>query len=245
MHDLHAHLTDEQLSTYLDDRLDAPERDLAHDHLQSCADCNLTLQELTFTVHALRELPAPPLPRSFQIVEPPRVSLWSRIFGSGIALQGLAGAAAALFVVLLSADMASLTSPAGIVPLSQPQATATKQNVQATMMPAPTSAAARASEAAPAAAPPPAQAPAPAAAPPGAGADQPAPSTSASAPQADSAAGKRLEGSGSIPLETLTARDGSAAASSSVPRLSSATLAAGLVAILLVIIAVVRTVRRA
>src|SRR5688572_10701154 len=125
MPDLNAHLTDEQLSTFVDDRLDTAERVDANLHLQSCADCNQSLQELTYTVRVLHALPTPSLPRSFQIVEPSRTSFWTRLFGSGVALQGLAAASAALFVVLFSADMMSLTSPVVIVPIApaaQPRA---------------------------------------------------------------------------------------------------------------------------
>jgi anti-sigma factor RsiW len=255
MHDVNTHLTDEQLSTYLDNRLDAPEGEAAHGHLHVCAECNRSLQELTYTVQALREMAVPPLPRSFQIVEEPKTSFWARLFGSGIAIQGLAAAAAGLFVVLLSADLASLTSPAGIVPLApaaQPKAVAPADSAQPTMLPYnPPAAAGRTSASAPGAAGrTSASAPAPAAPAPG----TPAPTAQAAgAPAQDVARATTVvaeqrarEVSDSARLEALTAVDGSAAtAARAVPRLSLATLVAGLVAVLLIITAVVRTVRKA
>jgi len=238
MHDVNAHLTDEQLSLFLDDRLDSTEVGAVHGHLESCDECNRSLQELTATVLALRALPVPPVPRSFQLVEPPKVSLWSRLFGSGVALQGLAAAAAALFVVLLSTDMWTESSRGSIVPLVQPVAEAPKQSLQSTTSPNNQPAAAgRANQAAPAAARP---------APPAA-AVQVAPTDSANlADDADTAqslsASDRSEGAR---LESLTARNGSASAAGVFPRLSAVTTAVGLVALLLIIAAVARTLRRA
>jgi hypothetical protein len=236
MHDLNAHLTDEQLSLFLDDRLDSPEVDTVNRHLQSCDECHRSLQELTAAVQALRTLPVPPLPRSFQIVEPPKVSLWSRLFGSGVALQGLAAAAAALFVVLLSTDMWSSYSNAGIVPLAQPAAEAPKQSLQSTTLPnGQPAAAGRASQAAPAA---------PRAAPAVAVQATPTDSESVSL-QADTAESTSAsDRSESTRLESLTARNGSSAAAGALPRLSAATMAVGLVAVLLIITTVARTVRR-
>jgi hypothetical protein len=238
MHDVNAHLTDEQLSLLLDDRVDPVEVGAVNGHLQSCDQCNRSLQELTATVQALRALPVPPLPRSFQIPEPSRASLWSRLFGSGMALQGLAAAAAALFVVLLSTDMWTESSRGSIVPLVQPVAEAPKQSLQATTLPNNQPAAAgRASQAAPAAARPAAPA----------AVVRAAPTDSANlADDADTAqslsASDRSEGAR---LESLTARNGSAAAAGAFPHLSAATKAVGFVVVILIIAAVARTVRRA
>jgi hypothetical protein len=242
MHDVNTHLTDEQLSTHLDNRVDAPEQHAVNSHLQTCPECSRALDELSYTVRALRELPVPPLPRSFQIVEAPRRSLWSRLFGSTVALQGFAAAAAGLFVILLSADMVNLTSPAGIVPLApaaQPTAAAPRQVVQATTLPySPSAPAGRASDAAPAP-------PAPAAAP--AAAVQAAPTTAAAvARQSDTISQKQAsETAESARLESLTARNGTTAAAGPVPRFSVATVAAGFVAVVLIVAAVARTLRRA
>ena len=238
MHDVNAHLTDEQLSLFLDDRLDSMEVGAVNRHLQSCAECHLSLQELTETVHTLRALPAPPLPRSFQIVEPPKASLWSRLFGSGVALQGLAAAAAALFVVLLSMDM-MWTSPsrAGIVPLAQPSSEAPKQSLQSTVSPnSQPAATGRASQAAPAA---------PRAAPAVAEQGTPADSANLAADTDTSDSLSASDRSESARLESLTARNGSAAAAGALPPLSALTMSVGLIAVLLIIAAVARTVRRA
>jgi hypothetical protein len=241
MHDVNAHLSDEQLSLFLDDRLDASEAGAINRHMQACAECNHSLVELTATVQALRALPAPPLPRSFLIEQPPKVSLWSRLFGSTVALQGLATAAAALFVVLLSADMWTSSPTAGIVPLLQPTPVAPGQGLQSTALPYTQPAAAgRASQAAPAAAPP--------AAPAGAAQVTSEGATVNVDTAANMSASDRSENaplrSENAPLESLTAKNGSAAAAGPVPRLSVVTVTTGIVAVLLIIAAVARTVRR-
>src|SRR6476620_10850680 len=128
MDDLNIHLTDEQISTYLDDRLAPQERASASAHLGQCDECSETLQDFRFTVHALRALPDPPLPRSFLIVQTSRTSFWSRLMSWSTGIRGLAAVAAALFVAMLSADFAAISSPAGITPIApsvQPRAIST------------------------------------------------------------------------------------------------------------------------
>ena len=151
MHDQNTHLTDEQLSTLLDDRLEAADREKASRHLVQCDACDQSLQELTYAVQALRAMPVPALPRSFQIVQTSKPSFWSRLSGWSIGLQGLAAAAAALFVVLLAIDMTAMASPSSIVPLApaaQSRAVVGTQKVQPTVVAperaAPASAGARA-----------------------------------------------------------------------------------------------------
>ncbi len=64
MSQLDRHLTTEQLSALLDDQL--TQKDEEYDgHLASCQQCQLELAGLRHTVHLLRALPSPALPRSF------------------------------------------------------------------------------------------------------------------------------------------------------------------------------------
>ena len=60
------HLTTEQLSALLDDQLTQEEAsDEYHGHLANCQQCQQKLADLKQTVHLLRALPPPILPRSF------------------------------------------------------------------------------------------------------------------------------------------------------------------------------------
>jgi hypothetical protein len=223
MHDPNAHLTDEQLSTLVDDRLGAADRETAGRHLVQCDVCSQSFQELTYTVHALRAIPAPALPRSFQIVQTSKTSFWSRLLGWSLGLQGLAAAGAALFVVLLAIDMTAMSSPSSIVPLApaaQSRAAVAAQKAQATVVAPYAAAPAPASESARAAAPPPSTA---------AGREsQPAPDQSANASEA-------------ARLEALTARETS---TNAAPRtLSTATLAVGLITVVLIVAVIARRFR--
>jgi len=228
MHDLNIHLTDEQISTYLDDRLAPAERASASAHLGQCEECSKTLQDFRFTVDTLRALPDPPLPRSFLIVQTPRTSFWSRILSWSTGIRGLAAVAAALFVVMLSADFSAISSPAGITPIApsaQPRAISTGMSSDSQPANAASygASASRVSDAAPG---PPASAP------------------TSVARRAEPAA----EPSGSIAdttrLEVLTAREAASTASSPLSILSPATIAVGLITVLLIVASVVNTVRR-
>lgn len=65
---LDRHLTTEQLSAMLDQRLSPEELEEGYQaHLQTCELCQQELAELRQTVQMLRELPQPPLPRSFTL----------------------------------------------------------------------------------------------------------------------------------------------------------------------------------
>jgi anti-sigma factor RsiW len=57
----------ERLSAYLDDELDAAEREPLERHLAQCEECRAALAELRQTRALLRALPAPTLPRSFAL----------------------------------------------------------------------------------------------------------------------------------------------------------------------------------
>jgi anti-sigma factor RsiW len=65
---LDRHLTTEQLSAMLDHQLSPEEMEEGYQaHLQTCEPCQQELAELRQTVQLLRELPQPPLPRSFTL----------------------------------------------------------------------------------------------------------------------------------------------------------------------------------
>lgn len=66
MSKLDRHLTTEELSALLDNQLAQEEAGADYrDHLASCQQCQQELADLKQTVHLLRALPPPPLPRSF------------------------------------------------------------------------------------------------------------------------------------------------------------------------------------
>jgi hypothetical protein len=223
MHDFNTHLTDEQLSTLLDDRLGAADRETAGLHVVQCEACNQSLQELTYTVQALGAMPAPALPRSFQIVQASKPGSWSRLLTWSMGLQGLAAAAAALFVVLLAIDMTAMTSPSSIVPLgpaAQSRAAVAAQKAQATIVAPYAAAPAPASESARAAAPPPSTA----------AGREPQPASDQSANSSEAAR-----------VEALTAREGST--NPAHRTLSIATLVVGLIAGVLIVAALVRRFR--
>ncbi|MBI2867315.1 MAG: zf-HC2 domain-containing protein [Chloroflexi bacterium] len=64
--DQHAAVRD-SLSAYLDERLPAKERRQVEQHLAACQACRGELETLRATVHAIRSLSAPALPRSFRL----------------------------------------------------------------------------------------------------------------------------------------------------------------------------------
>jgi hypothetical protein len=73
---LDRHLTTEQLSALLDNQLTPDESEESYQaHLQTCEQCQQELSALRQTVRLLREMPQPPLPRSFTL--PPTFSIGS------------------------------------------------------------------------------------------------------------------------------------------------------------------------
>ncbi|HEY6410431.1 MAG TPA: zf-HC2 domain-containing protein, partial [Ktedonobacteraceae bacterium] len=61
------HLTTEQLSALLDNKLSSAEQDACNAHLQSCQLCQHELASLQQTAALLRAMPKPALPRSFAL----------------------------------------------------------------------------------------------------------------------------------------------------------------------------------
>ncbi|MFN0074347.1 MAG: anti-sigma factor family protein [Chloroflexota bacterium] len=221
MQELSNHLTDEQLSVYFDERLPANEQSLVDEHITACNACRLALHELEATVLSLRSLPEPSLPRSFLIREQPPVSILSRILSWDFGIRSLASVAAALFIVVLSIDLTAMNRPAGIVPLNaatqaRPVSSASGPLPQPTAALQPTGAGA--------------PAPVPAAA-----RRQPEAATESAAPQATDSAR----------LEALVTRDAGSSMANSLSALSPLTLTIGTVAVLLILVAVVRSVRQA
>jgi hypothetical protein len=119
------HATEEQLSALLDSQLPEPEAASILAHLEGCELCRTDLERLRATVTLLQSLPVVASPRPFGLsgeperrIEPvsdPRPSLLRlpRWLASPVALRALAGAAAALTLVLFIADAAlqPVTSP--------------------------------------------------------------------------------------------------------------------------------------
>ncbi|MEO6887745.1 MAG: zf-HC2 domain-containing protein [Ktedonobacteraceae bacterium] len=61
----HEHLTNEQLSAFLDKQLTPPEQAACEAHMRSCTQCQQSLAQIRQTVALLRALPQAELPRSF------------------------------------------------------------------------------------------------------------------------------------------------------------------------------------
>jgi hypothetical protein len=61
------HLTNEQLSAYLDRQITPQEQAFFDAHLASCLQCRAALAELRATVSLLRAMPRPEVPRSFAL----------------------------------------------------------------------------------------------------------------------------------------------------------------------------------
>src|SRR4051812_42811314 len=77
------HLSDEELSAYLDQSLSSRERTSASAHIASCSRCSEELHRLGATSLLLRSLPEPRPARSFQLPVDFARSRWQRI---GLAL---------------------------------------------------------------------------------------------------------------------------------------------------------------
>jgi pyruvate/2-oxoglutarate dehydrogenase complex dihydrolipoamide acyltransferase (E2) component len=183
------HLSDEVLSTLIDERLAPEELSEARSHVDACATCRARRDELLSVVVLLRALPAVEPPRSFVlgpqlVVDPPnviRLRRWYTIARASAA--SLAAAFVFLAVGTLYVDSQPTDSARTLAAKSQSEsAPAPAQNMAAPTQasaPAPVQrAAAPAPAAAPAAAPRPAGAQAPPAGTSGEAGDQIAAATS-------------------------------------------------------------------
>ncbi|MPZ15858.1 MAG: hypothetical protein GEU73_15790 [Chloroflexi bacterium] len=102
------HVGTEALSALLDGHLSDRERETVEAHLAGCPACRIDLEQLRRTVSLLQAMPAAAPARSFAVreaVPPARVGLVHRMARPPL-LRALAGAAAALMVVVLLADAA-------------------------------------------------------------------------------------------------------------------------------------------
>ncbi len=61
---------EERLSDYVDNQLDAGERDQLEQHLNKCAGCRMSLTSLRWSLSLVKQAPAPALPRAFVIRAP-------------------------------------------------------------------------------------------------------------------------------------------------------------------------------
>lgn len=124
------HLDLERFSSLVDERLEPGERDEAERHLAACSRCQTELDELRATVALVRELPLVEPPRSFLLAEDVAAPVelgrpgWAALAGDLAPWTRVAGAlAAALFVVLVSADLLNLLG-GGAAQKAAPPATA-------------------------------------------------------------------------------------------------------------------------
>ena len=77
------HLTTEQLSDFIDNRITVAERSQVEDHLQCCARCQEELTNLRQVVMMIHALPRPALSRSFALPADTKATLPTSITASG------------------------------------------------------------------------------------------------------------------------------------------------------------------
>ncbi|HEX8219346.1 MAG TPA: zf-HC2 domain-containing protein [Chloroflexia bacterium] len=122
----------ELVSPYIDNALDAADRELVRAHIDSCETCAAEYRELQAMQQMLRAMPVQAPPRAFTLTEEmvgakarsvARPSLLARIFGSATAPRLATGSvlAFALLIIMLVSDLGVLspgsplaTSPANI-----------------------------------------------------------------------------------------------------------------------------------
>lgn len=227
------HLSDEEQSLFIDQALDPSQTVVAQRHISECARCATEIDDLRATVRLMRALPERRPARSFVIAPRP---IEARLRWWDVTLRGFAGAAAALFVIMLSADLftvgragstpslAPISAPAAPQREVQPALRSASESGQAAATPAATASVAPrvAYDSAPAA---PRAASAPSAATPGA---------APTAPVAEAPAR----------VEALATRDTASSVGDTFPPISTRTMAAGAVAILLGTLAILRARRR-
>jgi hypothetical protein len=106
---------EEHLSEYLDGTLSADERALIEAHLETSERARESLESLRWTVRLLKESPAPPLPRQFTLPLTPLAPAQGAPAWLVWGLRGVAVAATAAFVILLTA---TLLQPAPATPMT-------------------------------------------------------------------------------------------------------------------------------
>ena len=124
------HLSDELFSSYLDGQVTSREGEQVEEHLATCQRCQEALAGLRSTVELMHRVPAISVPRSFvlsEVAQPaPR-----RALVPAWAVGAVASMAAALFAVIISADLTGLLAPeASPTPVAAPQADMAAEAVQ-------------------------------------------------------------------------------------------------------------------
>jgi hypothetical protein len=215
MADSFTHLPEDDLSAYLDHALDSRRLEQAQAHLSACDHCRDALSDMEAMVHMLRALPDVAPPRSFRILVTRQPSLLERLMSWDMGLRGLAAAAAALFLVFFGTDMMRLATAP-----TGPTLVSLSRSVESRDVAQP------------------AAAPAPTAAARAANNTTAGAAAPVAPPAADTAAAAPK-------LEPLNASNVTASAASPLGALSTWTLAAGVLAVVLIATAVTRAVRRA
>ena len=126
---IHLQIRDD-LSEYLDGRLQPDRTARLEAHVAQCADCRNELELLRGTVRILRALPEATIPRSFmlrpdQVAEPVQTPFW---YGWLPTLRAATAATAALFVLVFGLDVLAVGS--GGTALSTDRATLSSQSAE-------------------------------------------------------------------------------------------------------------------
>lgn len=113
---------EERLSEYLDGTLSAQDRALVEDYLAKSQEARASLESLRYTVDLLKQTPAPALPRQFTLPVTSRAPAQGAPSWLVWSLRGVAVAATAAFVILLTATL--LNQPNNLQTASAPSAAA-------------------------------------------------------------------------------------------------------------------------
>ncbi|MBI4294855.1 MAG: zf-HC2 domain-containing protein [Chloroflexi bacterium] len=112
----------QDLSTYIDNRLDDARRANLDEHLHRCQACRTELESLRQTVSLLHRVPVSLLPRAFVVARPVEAKLSAPV----LALRVAAGVAAMLLALVFAIDVANVfeSSPTVTAPSFVTSATA-------------------------------------------------------------------------------------------------------------------------
>lgn len=113
---------EERLSEYLDGTLSAQDRALVENYLATSEEARASLDSLRYTVNLLKQTPAPALPRQFTLPVTVRAPAQGAPSWLVWGLRGVAVAATAAFVILLTATL--LNQPTSLQTANAPSAAA-------------------------------------------------------------------------------------------------------------------------
>lgn len=102
---------EERLSEYLDGTLSPQERAIVETHLATSERARASLESLRYTVQLLKQTPAPALPRQFTLPVTSRAPVQGAPSWLTWSLRGVAVAATAAFVILLTATLLRQGNP--------------------------------------------------------------------------------------------------------------------------------------